>query len=229
MRLFSSLNHFELPRWRGPLISDVLKVFDPAWVVTPAQAVEVWGFHPRRVEVPYTMETIRWCAAQNRLAIEPQEWRLAYLFDFSLREMYELLNDGSLRMHFDPDLQWLARERVQRTWADDTIEARCRLINICGNYENRSWFDQEQELRVRARPSIVRTPSPAIAQTIFDINFLHNKRLLVDWCHAGPERDSTGCHICVGPFGDRGLKISSADPTSKDPRRAVCYMIPPEF
>lgn len=229
VKIFSNSNSVHIPRWRGPLISDVLQEFDSRWMVTPAQAVEVWGFHPRRVQIPYTMKTIQWCAAQNRLAIEPQEWRLFYLFDFSLREMYELLNSGSSQMRFDPDLKWLARERRQRTWADESIEARCYLTNLSGNHENMSWFDQEHELRAHARPRIVRAPSAVITQAVFDFNFLHDKRLLIDWSHWGPEESSEGHRVCVGPFGEQGLAISTAVLSSKDPRRALCYMMPPEF
>ncbi len=223
------VNGFDIPRWRGPLVSDVLKVFDSAWVVTPAQAVEVWGFHPRRVQVPYTLKTIQWCATQNRLEAAPQEWRLPYLFDFSLREMCELLNGNAGYPCFGPDRRWLAKEKKARSWADDLIEARCYLINLCGHHENMSWGDQEQELRVRAHPRVVRAPSPAFVQTLFDFKVLRDERLLFDWSHWGSEEYSDGQRVCVGPFGQQGLSIGAADSLSKDPRRAVCYMLPPEF
>ena len=217
---------FERRGWRGPLVFDVARVLGAARVITPAQAIHVWSLYPRRVKVPYRLETVAWCAAQNRLG---QEWDFAPLYDFSLREILEILDgvNGVPHISFDSDRWWLAKE--EHCWSDEPIAAEGCLVNLCGDNEGMSWFDQEHEMRARACPRVVRAPSAVMAQVLLDIHFLHEKRLLFDWSHWGPEEDSRGRRVCVGPFEEQGIKIGSADPSSKDPRRAVCYMIPPEF
>lgn len=178
-------------------------------VLTAEQAAKAQQMPvPQNVTIRYTKETLRECAKAN--AENGTDWRLVYLFGFSLRNERQKfgINTKSQPCFHKDSTWWL--EKSEDAWATEKPDSGYYLIDFMGRFSRTSWINQEAAIE-KLGNEFERANERAVAEAIISIFQTTGERLLEDWWHWGRSLDSDGGRVDVS-FPPAGLSVSDNRP-----------------
>ncbi|MFH1759222.1 MAG: hypothetical protein ABH822_01515 [Patescibacteria group bacterium] len=224
-------------------IHDAVEILGETKVITSRQAASI--LPPGKASLPVTNNHIPY--TRDRLVLEADnntigtDNRLVYHFGLSLWEWLGILGDDSHiatnikydlsdKAHFDKRHGfWTAP--TERYWATKVSPAGFYLVNFKGCWGRKTWAEQEKEIANFSGDYYLRlhtrAPEDVVVQAVFAICKTHGERLLQDWSHWGPSRDSLGRRVSVGNFNP-GMVVKSESPSwnCRDNLRACLWQRP---
>ena len=189
----------------GLTIVRAINILGQGKVITSEQAAKAWSMEaPKDVTIRYSETTLRACAEQNQSG--QADWRLVYCHGMSLREQRAKCGvDQNKQPCFYNNDWWL--KISEDKWANFKPQAGYYLVNFRGQFGNKNWNQQEQEI-AKLGKEYERCHEAIFGEAILTIYMVNNgERIAEDWYHWGVSLDSDGIRVVIGLFLAFGLLV----------------------
>lgn len=116
----------------------------------------------------------------------------------------------------------------EQEWIHDEPPSGYCLLNLCGQFGNKSWNEQEELIRQMSADlgmACERCHEKIVIMVAVFLFLAKRKRWPADWYHTGRNKD--GFHRTVGYFDDQGLNIGREPNSFATPKHQVVISIRP--
>jgi len=199
----------QFDRFAKPVtMKQVVKLFDKDKIINGKKAAELWerDLPKGRIPINYTIRTIESCVNGNRI---DSDWRLIYIFNWSLRELRKMLgNDPRNPPNFDNSEKadwWLKTgDRVFKQDINKKPQAGYYLINFKPEGINCDFCMQSRLMGDWAE----HCDAAVFAQAIFTTFKLNGEKIFEKWVHWCDLALKPGNHVAMW-LSDTGLAFTS--------------------